>query len=30
LLKMHQDVEVQFDALWSSSSSKTSSDPKAP
>jgi hypothetical protein len=26
---MHQDLKVQFDALWSSSS-KTSSDPKAP
>jgi hypothetical protein len=26
---MHQDIKVQFDALWSSSS-KTSSDPKAP
>jgi hypothetical protein len=29
LLKTHQDLEVQFDALWSSSS-KTSSDLKAP
>jgi hypothetical protein len=29
LLKMHQDLEVQFDALWSSSS-KTLSGPKAP
>jgi hypothetical protein len=29
LLKTHPDLEVQFDALWSSSS-KTSSDPKAP
>jgi hypothetical protein len=29
LLKTHLDLEVQFDALWSSSS-KTSSDPKAP
>jgi hypothetical protein len=29
LLKTHQDLEVQFDTLWSSSS-KTSSDPKAP
>jgi hypothetical protein len=29
LLKTHQDLEVQFNALWSSSS-KTSSDPKAP
>jgi hypothetical protein len=29
LLKTHQDLDVQFDALWSSSS-KTSSDPKAP
>jgi cell division protein FtsB len=29
LLKTHQDLEVQLDALWSSSS-KTSSDPKAP
>jgi hypothetical protein len=29
LLKMHQDLEVQFDALWSSSS-KILSDPKAP
>jgi hypothetical protein len=28
LLKTYQDLEVQFDALWSSSS-KTSSDPKA-
>jgi chromosome segregation ATPase len=29
LLKTHQDLEVQFNALWSSSS-KTSSDPEAP
>jgi threonyl-tRNA synthetase len=29
LLKTHQDLEVQFDTLWPSSS-KTSSDPKAP
>jgi hypothetical protein len=29
LIKNHQDLEVQFDALWSSSS-KISSDPKAP
>jgi chromosome segregation ATPase len=29
LLKTHQDLEVQFNALWSSSS-KTSSDLKAP
>jgi hypothetical protein len=29
LLKMHQDLELQFDALWSSSS-KTSSGPNAP
>jgi hypothetical protein len=29
LEKTHQDLEVQFDALWSSTS-KTSSDPKAP
>jgi hypothetical protein len=29
LQKTHQDIEVQFDALWSSTS-KTSSDPKAP
>jgi hypothetical protein len=29
LLKTHQNLEVQFDALWSSSS-KTSSDPKTP
>jgi hypothetical protein len=29
LLKTHQDLEVQFDTLWSSSS-KTSSDPEAP
>jgi cell division protein FtsB len=29
LIKTHQDLETQFDALWSSSS-KTSSDPKAP
>jgi hypothetical protein len=29
LLKTHQDLEVQFDALWSSSS-KISTDPKAP
>jgi hypothetical protein len=29
LLKMHQDLKVQFDALWSCSS-KSSSDPKAP
>jgi hypothetical protein len=28
-LRTHQDLEVQFDALWSSSS-KTSSDPEAP
>jgi hypothetical protein len=29
LLKTHQDLKVQFDALWSSTS-KASSDPKAP
>jgi hypothetical protein len=29
LLKTHQNLKVQFDALWSSSS-KTSSNPKAP
>jgi hypothetical protein len=29
LQKAHQDLEVQFDALWSSTSN-TSSDPKAP
>jgi hypothetical protein len=29
LQKTHQDLEVQFDALWSSTS-KTSSDPEAP
>jgi hypothetical protein len=29
LLKKHQDLEVQFDAIWSSSS-KISSDPKSP
>jgi cell division protein FtsB len=29
LQKTHQDLEVQFDALWSSTS-KTSSDPRAP
>jgi hypothetical protein len=29
LRKTHQDLEVQFDALWLSSS-RTSSDPKAP
>jgi myosin-crossreactive antigen len=29
LLKTHQDLEVQFNALWSSFS-KISSDPKAP
>jgi FtsZ-binding cell division protein ZapB len=29
LLKTHQDFEIQFDALWSSSS-KISSDPEAP
>jgi hypothetical protein len=29
LLKTHQDLEVQFDTLWSSSF-KISSDPKAP
>jgi hypothetical protein len=29
LKKRHQDLEVQFDALWSSTS-KTSSDPEAP
>jgi hypothetical protein len=29
LQKVHQDLEVQFNALWSSTS-KTSSDPEAP
>jgi hypothetical protein len=29
LQKTHQDIEVQFDALWSSTS-KTLSDPEAP